>query len=165
MAVTDKVENMTIDTFVPESERARVSYEICKQVLIAPEQFRLVFVDLEADGLFHLRNAMVNFWRGREDILSESVETFMDELGEAIRAWDFTRFRAKYLQPQILLLDDMHLLERRETTQQELYGILKTRLEQKKLTILFSPYSLSQIRLTVVDELTQLLRLGLHETQ
>ena len=69
---------------------------------------------------------------------------------------------SKYWDPEVLVIDDLQYVAGKDTTQEEFYNILKRRLEQKKLTVVFSEYPLSRMRGAMRDELIHLLRAGLH---
>ena len=61
------------------------------------------------------------------------------------------------------MLDDLQHLAGKEATQEELYLLLKQRLEAGKLTVLFSQFSLTQLRGSMRDELVDLLSMGAAE--
>lgn len=162
MAVTDRVEDMTLDTYVPGNEKSRCNYKMALQILKNEDIWRLAFFDFPAGDGFHVFHGMRHYWRNRYDVLAVHTNEFIEELIQSIQSRDNLN-RDKFVNPQILLIDDVHFLMNKESTQYELYVLLKKRMEERKLTILFSPYGISQMRTYFRDDLIQLLALGIKE--
>ena len=162
MSVTDKIEDVTLDTYVPSDDKSRCNYNVALQVVKNPSIFRMVFFDFPAADGLHIFHGMRHYWRNRDDILAVHTNEFVEDLIRAIQSGDKLN-REKYVNPNILLLDDVHFLMSKESTQYELYVLLKKRIEERKLTVLFSPYSISQMRTCFRDDLIQLLTLSMRE--
>lgn len=156
-----KIEDMTIDTF-PVTNENRSDYNICKEMFLKPANFRLVYFSLPSDEGFHLKHAILNFWTDREFCRSVTVCDFTQDLIAAIHSGKYPYDMSKYWDPEVLVIDDLQYVAGKDTTQEEFYNILKRRLEQKKLTVVFSEYPLSRMRGAMRDELIHLLRTGLH---
>ena len=158
MCIT-RIEDMTVDTFVCNDSN-REAWERCKALLLTPEQYRLVFFALPADEGLHLKYAILNFPQQNVKWECATIGKFTMDLVDAIHAGNWKPALEKYTQPQALILDDLQHIAGKESTQEFFYRILKERLEQKKLTVLFSVRSLGTMRPAMTDELYQLLLLG-----
>lgn len=156
-----RIEDMTIDTF-PVTEKNRGQYEVCKEMLTDPRLYRLVFFHLPSPEGLHMKYAIWNYWLKR-DLFSAAVTDFANDLVAAVRAGQIPWNRKKYRNPEVLMLDDLQHLAGKEATQEELYLLLKQRLEAGKLTVLFSQFSLTQLRGSMRDELVDLLSMGAAE--
>lgn len=161
MGIT-RTEDMTIDTF-PITEENRADYNICKELLIHPETFRLVFFHLPANEGLHLKHALMNFWKGDVDWVCATASDFTTDLIAAIMSGTRPYNMGKYLNPAILILDDAQHLAGKDATQEELYVILKRRLEEKKVTVIFSEVGIERLRVAMRDELVHLLTMGIPE--
>lgn len=161
MSIT-RTEDMTIDTF-PVTEENQADYNICKELLKHPETFRLVFFHLPANERLHLKHSLMNFWSEEVDWVCATASEFTTDLIAAIMSGNRPCDLAKYLDPAILLLDDAQHLAGKDTTQEQLYVILKRRLEQKKLTIIFSEVGIDRLRVAMREELVHLLAMGVPE--
>ena len=67
----------------------------------------------------------------------------------------------KYVEPNILLIDDIQCLINKPATQEELYFLLKHRLEAKKVTIIFSECDINLLSGTIKGELEELINIAL----
>jgi len=159
---TDRTELMTLDTF-PVNDRNRPQYNLCRELLLSPKSFRLVYFQLPADERLHLKYSILNYLQDKEDLLSVTASEFVDDLISGIMGGTFAEAQEPYLQHDILLVDDLEHLSLKQSTQDELYIIIKKRLENRKLTILLSEFGLETLRITVQDDLIHLLKLGIHE--
>lgn len=156
-----RIEDMTIDTF-PITDENRSDYNICKEMLLKPTNFRLVCFSLPSDEGFHLKHAILNFWKDREFCRSVTVCDFTQDLIAAIHSGNYPYDMGKYWEPEVLVIDDLQHVAGKEATQEEFYNILKRRLEQKKLTVVFSEYTLTHMCGAMRDELIHLLWAGVH---
>lgn len=161
MSIT-RTEDMTIDTF-PVTEENQADYNICKELLKHPEVFRLVFLHLPANEGLHLKYALMNYWKEDVDWACATASDFTTDLIAAIMSGARPYDMGKYLDPAVLILDDAQHLAGKDATQEELYVILKRRLEQKKLTIIFSEVGIVRLRVAMRDELVHLLAMGIPE--
>jgi len=157
-----RIEDMTIDTFAITPQN-RAEYLVCRELLLNPEGHRLVLFSLPANEGMHLKHAMMNYWKDRDDWRCAVVHEFISDLLEQIQKGVGRIDMGKYEEPRILILDDFQHLGGKESTQEFFYNLLKKRLEEKKVTILFSQFSLEQMRCSMRDELVSLLSMGLPE--
>ncbi len=95
-------------------------------------------------GKTHLMQAIGNF------ILEESkhktvyyitTEEFTNEMIESIRSNSMTNFRNKYRNFDVLLIDDIHFLSKKEGTQEEFFHTFNSLLQNKKQIVLTSDRS------------------------
>jgi chromosomal replication initiator protein len=92
-------------------------------------------------GKTHLMQAIGNFaLEGDDDVkvYYTTTETFTNEMIEAIQTNNMHKFRAKYRNVDILLVDDIHFLSRKEGTQEEFFHTFNALLENKKQIVLTS---------------------------
>ena len=155
-----RVEDMTMENF-PLEEEYHEAWVRVKALLDAPDRFRLLYVGLPSAPRLHLKHGMANYWKDRTDWVHCSIYAYTEELVRAIEKAQTFEFRPKYEEPQILLLDDLEVVCGKEATQEEIWLLIKRRLEAGKTTIVFSEYQLYQLRLTLTDQLFSLLTLGL----
>lgn len=161
MSIT-RIEDMTIDTF-PVTKENQADYNICKELLKHPEMFRMVFFHLPANEGFHLKHALMNFWRENVDWTCATASDFTTDLISAIMSGTRPYDMGKYLDPAVLIFDDSQHLAGKDATQEELYVVLKRRLEQKKLTIIFSELGIDRLRVAMREELVHLFTIGIPE--
>ena len=159
MSIT-RTEDMTIDTF-PITEDNRADYNVCRELLKYPEMFRLVFFHLPANEGLHLKHALINYWKDGVDWICATASEFTTDLIAAIMNGNRPYDMEKYLNHDILILDDAQHLACKDSTQEELYIIIKQRLEQKKVTVIFSELGMDRLRVAMRDELVHLLTMGI----
>lgn len=155
-----KVEDMTMENFPLDKENRR-EFIMCESMLSAPEECRLLFIALPADQRLHMKHAICNFWQDRVDWRRDTTGEFVYDLVDAIQTDKYPQEMRKYLEPDVWILDDLQHLSGKRSTQESLYRIIKQRMESWKLTILFSEYTHEQLRVSMIDELVSLLRMGL----
>ena len=157
-----RIEDMTMDTF-KLTDHNRANYNVCKEMLSHPDCFRLIFFHLPSSEGLHLKYAIINFWKDsvnwRSVTMKEFTNDLLTEIYKGTRPFDMS----KYDEPDVLLVDDVQQIAKKEATQEEFYNILKRRLESKKLTVIFSPYSIEHLSMSTSNELIQLLLLGVPE--
>lgn len=154
-----RVEDMTMENF-PMREEYHEAWTRVKALLNAPDRFRLLYISLPSAPRLHLKYGMVNYWKDRTDWAHCSIHTYTEELVCAIQKAQTIEFRPKYQEPQILLLDDLEEVCGKEATQQEIWWLIKKRLEAGKTTIVFSEYPLCRMCMTLTDPLFSLLTMG-----
>lgn len=155
-----KVEDMTMENFPLDKENRR-EFIMCESMLSAPEECRLLFIALPADQRLHLKHGICNFWRDSVNWRSDTAGEFSVDLVAAIRAGRASQEMQKYQEPDVWILDDLQHLSGKLSTQESLYRVIKRRMENWKLTILFSEYDHNQLRDCMIDELANLMRMGL----
>ena len=163
--MTDRCEEMSFKNFEITPENY-ANFNMCKHLMDAPQNFRLVFLHMPSHERFHLKHALLNGWREKDedvDWCSITASEFTNELLNAIRKGKIPYDARKWIAPDILLVDDIQELTG-EATQMEFYrSILKKRLERLKTTVLFSEVGMDHLRLIMRDEVIHLLKLGIKE--
>jgi len=102
-------------------------------------------------GKTHLANAIANYkleQNPKSNIKYLSSETFTNELIHSIRTDSMGKFREKYRQVDLLMIDDIQFLAGKEATQEEFFHTFNALRENGKQIILTSdrpPNSLSSI--------------------
>ncbi len=113
----------TFDSFVVGSSN-QFAYTAALRVAEKPgEQYNPLFIYGGAGlGKTHLLHAIGNYNqdRGRQVIFT-SLEQFMNQFTHHLRNHTMDRFRDKFRSCDILLLDDIQFLSRKEETQKELF--------------------------------------------
>jgi len=88
-------------------------------------------------GKTHLLKAIGNECaRGGVSVLYVYAEEFTNELIGAIRTQVTQAFREKYYDVEVLLIDDIHFISGKESTEEELIALLKYRKSNRKQTVL-----------------------------
>lgn len=162
--IIDKTELMTLDT-IPVTPQNESQIAFARHLASYPEDYRCVFLHLPADQRFHLMHAISNQW-GKENrsFAVINVTGFTDELIAAIRHGEDCSYASYYVDPDILIVDDLQLFAGKETTQEAFYAyVLKPRIESGRLTVLLSEYSHKDLSGLLRDDLHNFLRIGLLE--
>ena len=163
--MTDRCEEMSFKNFEITPENY-ANFNMCKHLMDAPQNFRLVFLHMPSHERFQLKHALLNGWREKDedvDWCSITASEFTSELLNAIRKGKIPYDARKWIAPDILLVDDIQELTG-EATQMEFYrSILKKRFERLKTTVLFSEVGMDHLRLIMRDEVIHLLKLGIKE--
>ena len=102
---------------------------------------------------------IVNMVLGNADYIYVHIETFMDEFIEALHNKSVDKFKQKYTICKLLFLRDIHFLTNKISTQEEVYNIIKTRIENNLKTIVISSVSSEELSKTLTPELYELLSL------
>ncbi|MCB5253792.1 MAG: chromosomal replication initiator protein DnaA [Candidatus Cloacimonadaceae bacterium] len=92
-------------------------------------------------GKTHLMQAVGNFVlkEGRNcSIYYTTSEAFTNEMIESIRSNKMPAFRAKFRKVDLLLVDDIHFLSRKEGTQEEFFHTFNALFDNKKQIVLTS---------------------------
>ncbi|MBM4399303.1 MAG: chromosomal replication initiator protein DnaA [Candidatus Cloacimonetes bacterium] len=92
-------------------------------------------------GKTHLMQAIGNWVMKNSrnySIFYTTSEEFTNEMIESIRANKMSDFRNKFRKVDLLLVDDVHFLSRKEGTQEEFFHTFNTLFEQKKQIVLTS---------------------------
>ncbi|WP_456381685.1 chromosomal replication initiator protein DnaA [Hydrogenimonas sp.] len=113
----------TFESFVVGSSN-QFAYTAALRVAEKPgEQYNPLFIYGGAGlGKTHLLHAIGNFNLNRDrQVIFTSLEQFMNQFTHHLRNHTMDRFRDKYRSCDILLLDDIQFLSRKEETQKELF--------------------------------------------
>jgi chromosomal replication initiation ATPase DnaA len=159
----DKTELMTFDT-IPATPQSESQVKLARHLVSHPEDYRCVFLHLPADQRFHLTHAIRNQWgKDNRSFAVINVTGFTDELIAAIRHGENCSYASYYVDPDILIVDDLQFFAGKETTQEAFYAyVLKPRIEGGRLTVLLSEYSHEGLAGLLRDDFHNLIRLGLH---
>ena len=130
------------------------AFEVVKELLRDPDSYHLVvFIASasETESLIHVLSKIggivthSNFYNVGEELVAQILS--------GTRPLRLEKFET----PEVLILEDLPYLAYRYATQQEVFALLKNRIEAKKLTIIFSPIPLSRLRNGFSEEFYQLL--------
>lgn len=119
------------------------AYSAAKAVAEAPGYtYNPLFIYGESGmGKTHLMQAVGNFVarEGRNcSIYYTTSEDFTNEMIESIRGNKMPDFRAKYRRVDLLLVDDVHFLSRKEGTQEEFFHTFNALFDTRKQIVLTS---------------------------
>jgi chromosomal replication initiator protein len=119
------------------------AYSAAKAVAEAPGYtYNPLFIYGESGmGKTHLMQAVGNFvvQEGRNcSIFYVTSEEFTNEMIESIRSNKMPEFRAKYRKVDLLLVDDVHFLSRKEGTQEEFFHTFNALFDNRKQIVLTS---------------------------
>ncbi|MCB5225105.1 MAG: chromosomal replication initiator protein DnaA [Candidatus Cloacimonadaceae bacterium] len=119
------------------------AYSAAKAVAEAPGlTYNPLFIYGESGmGKTHLMQAVGNFvaQEGRNcSIYYTTSEAFTNEMIESIRANKMPEFRSKYRKVDLLLVDDVHFLSRKEGTQEEFFHTFNALFDSRKQIVLTS---------------------------
>ncbi len=119
------------------------AYSAAKAVAEAPGYtYNPLFIYGESGmGKTHLMQAIGNFvsQEGRNcSIFYTTSEEFTNEMIDSIRANKMPDFRAKYRKVDLLLVDDIHFLSRKEGTQEEFFHTFNALFDNRKQIVLTS---------------------------
>ena len=161
----DKVEKMTIENLPsPSNSEEHAQLSILKQLACMPDSFRICFFHLQADKRLHWKHTLLNLWQGEYDVLNVNMADFNRELIQTIHNGTWFSDMERYLEPEILLVDDWQLITGKDSTQESFYAsVLKPRLEKKFLTVIFSEQGYTELSPVLRDDLRNLLKLGFHD--
>ena len=98
-------------------------------------------------GKTHLIQAMGQavLKRGKGTVCYISCEAFTNEFIQALQQREVVAFRRKYRNIDLLLIDDIHFLAGKESTQEEFFHTFNTLYENQKQIVLTSDRPLSEI--------------------
>jgi chromosomal replication initiator protein len=137
----DKIDpSATLETFVPGMSNLvffrllceLAGYDCDSQSFITPSlalaAFNPIFIwGPPGSGKTHLLMALSQAFKKRGlNTLYARTETFTEHVVGAIRNSDMQHFRKTYRSPDILLFDDVHLLARKDATQEEFFHTFNT---------------------------------------
>jgi chromosomal replication initiator protein len=98
-------------------------------------------------GKTHLIQAMGQavLKRGKGTVCYTSCETFTNEFIQALQQHEIAGFRRKYRHIDLLLIDDIHFLAGKESTQEEFFHTFNTLYENQKQIVMTSDRPVSEI--------------------
>ncbi|MFN8572858.1 MAG: DnaA/Hda family protein [Gemmatimonadaceae bacterium] len=102
----------------------------------------LVITGPAGSGKTHLLHAIGNALRARDKgtwtVACTDIQTFTQELIEALQSDTITRWRARYRACDALLIDDLHLLAGKERAQEELFHLFNAMHDARKQVVFAS---------------------------
>ena len=98
-------------------------------------------------GKTHLIQAMGQavLKRGKGSVCYTSCEDFTNEFIQALQQHEIAAFRRKYRHIDLLLIDDIHFLAGKESTQEEFFHTFNTLYENQKQIVMTSDRPVSEI--------------------
>ena len=98
-------------------------------------------------GKTHLIQAMGHavLKRGKGTVCYTTCETFTNEFIQALQQHEIASFRKKYRHIDLLLIDDIHFLAGKESTQEEFFHTFNTLYENQKQIVMTSDRPVSEI--------------------
>jgi chromosomal replication initiator protein len=132
----------TFDTFVIASSN-RFAHAAAQSVAEAPARsYNPLFIYGEAGlGKTHLLHAIGNYvvenFNGRH-VRYVTTETYMNEFVDAIRNNTTTAFKRRYRECDVLLIDDVQFMERKESLQEEFFHTFNSLYGASKQIVLTS---------------------------
>lgn len=135
-------ENYTFDTFVP-GENSDFAYSVCLAASKEPGRKYNPILIYGGVGLgkTHLMESIGNYIynnsQGTMKICCVSSEDFTNEFTSSIRNKTTEKFKQKYRNMDVLLVDDIHFLQGREQTLEEFFNTFQA-LEKKKKQMVFT---------------------------
>lgn len=98
-------------------------------------------------GKTHLIQAMGQavLRRGKGTVCYTSCEAFTNEFIQALQQHEIAAFRRKYRHIDLLLIDDIHFLAGKESTQEEFFHTFNTLYENQKQIVMTSDRPVSEI--------------------
>ena len=141
-----KPSEYTFENYVttPSNRLARLAAEkICK----SPVGFNPLYIyGPSGVGKTHLLRAIAAEYESRgTTAICLSSNQFLEEMIDAIRNGTNTKFREKYHQVDVLLIDRLQYVAGKEATQEELFNIVEKRLLDHKQTVFAGNVHPSQI--------------------
>ena len=132
----------TFDTFVIASSN-RFAHAAAQSVAEAPARsYNPLFIYGDAGlGKTHLLHAIGNYvlenFTGR-NVRYVTTETYMNEFVDAIRHSSTTAFKRRYRECDVLLIDDVQFMERKESLQEEFFHTFNSLYGASKQIVLTS---------------------------
>lgn len=141
LCTPDKIDaTATLHTFVPGNKNLVFFRLLCElagfdstsQNFVSPSlalgTFNPVFIwGAPGSGKTHLLMALSHAFKKRGlNVLYARTETFTEHVVSAIRNSEMQMFRKTYRHPDVLLFDDVHLLARKDATQEEFFHTFNT---------------------------------------
>ena len=136
------VEEFTFETFIP-GENSNYAYNVALAAAKEPgKKFNpILFYGGSGLGKTHLMQAIGNYINNNNSeklkICYVSAESFTNEFILSLKEKTEKSFKNKYRNLDVLLLDDIHFLQGKESTQEELYLTFDA-LSQKKAQMVFT---------------------------
>jgi len=136
------LDDYTFDNFV-EGESNKFAKSCCYAVANEPGSANnpLFIYGHSGLGKTHLLYAIINYIKEHQpslNIVYTKCETFVNELVNAIKEQTTDKFKEKYRAADVLLIDDIQFLAKKEQTQEEFFHTFTVLYEAEKQIILTS---------------------------
>ena len=134
------------------------AYASCIAVAEHPgENFNPLFIYGKTGlGKTHLAQAIAIYALKKDptlNVLFTSCEHYTQEYVDCLRKKDFSEFKNKYRNVDILLIDDIHTLEGKEQTQEEFFNNFNDLYNNKKQIVLTSDRPIKEMSKDIEDRL------------
>lgn len=125
----DKLDpHATLENFVPD-QNTLVTYQLLSELVSTNQTtFNPIYIwGGPGTGKTHLLMGLAHALQKRKlNPLYVRTETFTEHVVHAIRNSEMQKFRKTYRNPDVLLIDDVHLLARKDATQEEFFHTFNT---------------------------------------
>ena len=157
-------ENFIFENFIP-GDNSMFAYNAAISVAKEPGKARnpILFYGGSGLGKTHLMQAIGNYIYNQNPKLKIcyiSAESFTNEFTDSIRTKKTQEFKNKYRGLDILLLDDIHFLQGKEQTQEELFYTFNALFEKKAQMVFTCDRPIREIK-NMADRLVSRLNNGL----
>lgn len=148
----DAVLNKLMNFFMAKKEIVGIS---CGEFAKTIEFKNMLLVCAPVKKCLEYKNEIKN--TNTSNLISIDYDSFISEFIESIQDRNTTIFRQKYISCNILVIHDIQFIAGKESTQEELYWIIKKRIEKNNKTIIISARSKTDLSKSLSKELYALL--------
>ena len=141
-----KSANYTFETFVVTPSN-RLAYLAAQKICQTPGAYNPLYIfGPSGTGKTHLLHAIAKEYQDKQkSVLYVSVNQFLHEMIEAIKAGTNVEFREKYHQADVLLIDRLDFIAGKEASQEALINIIERRLLESKQVVFAGDMALGRI--------------------
>ena len=140
----------TFDSFIP-CESTMFAYNAAKAIAMHPGMSYNPFLIYGGVGLgkTHLLESIGNYVENenpRKNVVYVTAETFTNDYIQSLTDKNTSQFRIKYRKADILLIDDIHFLEKKIQTQEELFHTFNDLYETNKQIVFTCDRPISELK-------------------
>lgn len=140
----------TFDSFIP-CESTMFAYNAAKAIAMHPGMSYNPFLIYGGVGLgkTHLLESIGNYVEKenpRKNVVYVTAETFTNDYIQSLTDKNTSQFRIKYRKADILLIDDIHFLEKKIQTQEELFHTFNDLYETNKQIVFTCDRPISELK-------------------
>lgn len=140
----------TFDSFIP-CESTMFAYNAAKAIAMHPGMSYNPFLIYGGVGLgkTHLLESIGNYVEKenpRKNVVYVTAETFTNDYIQSLTDKNTSQFRIKYRKADILLIDDIHFLEKKIQTQEELFHTFNDLYETSKQIVFTCDRPISELK-------------------
>lgn len=140
----------TFDSFIP-CESTMFAYNAAKAIAMHPGMSYNPFLIYGGVGLgkTHLLESIGNYVERenpRKNVVYVTAETFTNDYIQSLTDKNTSQFRIKYRKADILLIDDIHFLEKKIQTQEELFHTFNDLYETSKQIVFTCDRPISELK-------------------